>query len=256
MSSEPACRDRFGQRLRPERRPEPPQHLLPARRSLLSHSTWSGAGGTSDSHHILSYACKQSRHSNSVIRCSAIQWDENRKQWPRTLNSSSVIHVSTSLTSPPPPPVQLEHAKRVCWFCFYFKSITAEGASRASGQGWGMLNKSRGGGAGGILAALDKKSPALAPLLSHTSSPPVPAFLTQLPTVMDDDMCHIKSTCINRGSASSMLAWLNRRSELRGDMWHLRHSNPPEPPQRWWGEDLKLPGWKGGRLQWGSGQQV
>lgn len=88
-----------------------------------------------------------------------------------------------------------------------------------------MLNKSRGG-AGGILAALDKKSPALAPPLSHQL--PVPAFLTQLPAVMDDDMCHIKSTCIHRGSASSMLAcfWLNRRSELRGDMWHLRHSNP------------------------------
>lgn len=152
---------------------------------------------------------------------------KNRKQWPRTLNSSSVIHVSTSLTSP--PSAAWARQARVL-VLFYFKSITAEGASRASGQGWGMLNKSRGGGAGGILAALDKKSPALAPLLSHTSSPPVPAFLTQLPTVMDDDMCHIKSTCINRGSASSMLAWLNRRSELRGDMWHLRHSNPPRTP--------------------------
>ncbi|KAK5848901.1 hypothetical protein PBY51_008587 [Eleginops maclovinus] len=88
-----------------------------------------------------------------------------------------------------------------------------------------MLNKSREG-AGGILAALDKKSPALAPPLSHQL--PIPTFLTQPPTAMDDDMCHIKSTCIHRGSASSMLAgfWLNRRSELRGDMWHLRHSNP------------------------------
>lgn len=179
---------------------------------------------------------------------------KNRKQWPRTLNSSSVIHVSTSLTSP--PSAAWARQARVL-VLFYFKSITAEGASRASGQGWGMLNKSRGGGAGGILAALDKKSPALAPLLSHTSSPPVPAFLTQLPTVMDDDMCHIKSTCINRGSASSMLAWLNRRSELRGDMWHLRHSNPPPNPSRGYGgEDLKLPGWKRGHLQRGSGQQV
>ena len=118
MSSEPACRDRFGQRLRPERRPEPPRHLLPARRSLLSHSTWSGAGGTSDSHHILSYACKQSRHSNSVIRCSAIQWDENRKQWPRTLNSSSVIHVSTSLTSPPLPQCSLSTPSACAGFVF------------------------------------------------------------------------------------------------------------------------------------------
>lgn len=118
-------------------------------------------------------------------------------------------------------------------------------------SGWGMLNKSRGG-AGGILAALDKKSLALGPP-SLTHQLPTPAFLTQLPTVMDDDMCHIKSTCIHRGSASSMLAcfWLNRRSELRGDMWHLRHSNPPR--EEGWGgfEAARL---ERGRLQWGSRQ--
>lgn len=82
-------------------------------------------------------------------------------------------------------------------------------------------------GAGGILAALDKRVRPWPPPLSHQL--PTPAFLTQLPTVVDDDMCHIKSTCIHRGSASSMLAcsWLNRRSELKGDdMWYLRHSNP------------------------------
>lgn len=99
-------------------------------------------------------------------------------------------------------------------------------------------------GAGGILAALDKECPALGPPLSHQL--PGPALLTQLPTVMDDDMCHIKSTCVHRGSASSMLVCfcLNRRSELRGDMWHLRHSNPPDTRRGEGGMNWKLPKWK------------
>lgn len=71
------------------------------------------------------------------------------------------------------PLVQLVHAKRVCWFVFY-PSLLREGR----GLGGGMLNKSREG-AGGILAALDKKSPALAPSLSHQL--PIPAFFYPAP---------------------------------------------------------------------------
>lgn len=71
-----------------------------------------------------------------------------------------------------------------------------------------MLTKSRRG-AEGILAALDKREESgPIPPFFHTSYPlpKSPAFLTQLPAVMNDDMCHIKSTCIHRGSASSVLA--------------------------------------------------
>lgn len=184
---------------------------------------WSG--GTSDSHHILSYACKQSCYSNSVIKCSAFQWDENRKPWPSTLKSSSLIHVSSSLTSP--PSAAWARQVRVLVFIHHCR-----GRVEGFWSGWGMLNESRGG-AGGILAALDIKSLALAPPLSHQLA--IPAFLTQLPTVMDDDMCHIKSTCIHRGSASSMPAcfWLNRRSELRGRYVALEALYPPH--QEGWG---------------------
>lgn len=167
-------------------------------------------GGTSDSHHILSCACKQSCYSNSVIKCCEIQWDENRKQWPSTLNSSSVIHVCSSLTSPP----SAAWACQACVLVFCYPSVLREG--RGLLVRVGDVEKVQRGGWRDFSCPRQKES-VPGPPLSHTSSPS-PAFLTQLPAVMDDDMCHIKSTCIHRGSASSMLAcfWLNRRSELRG----------------------------------------
>lgn len=120
-----------------------------------------------------------------------------------------------------------------------------------------MLYKSRVGGGWRDFSCPGQKASGPEPPVSHTSSP-VPAFLTQLPTVMDDDMCHITSTCIHRGSASSMLAcfWLNRRSELRGDMWHLRHSNLPLTYAGVRGDDLKLPGWKGDTSNEGPGSML
>lgn len=211
--------------------------------------------GTSDSHHIHSYACKQGRYSKSVIKCSTIQWDENRKQQPSTLDSSSVIHVSSSLTNPTECSLNMPS---MCAGLFIYPSLLREGRGllvRGLGAVWRVQKKK---GAGGILAALDAKSPALAPSLpSLNISCPVPAFLTQLPAVMDDDMCHITATCINSGSVSSMLAcfWMDRRSGPRGDMWHLRHSNW-SPFLPWaglgWG-DLKLPGWIGETSSEGPG---
>lgn len=67
-------------------------------------------------------------------------------------------------------------------------------------------------GARGILAALDKRArPWLPP---PPAGSPDPAFLTQLPTVTDDDMYHITSTCIRRGSASGTPAC----SRLKGGL--------------------------------------
>lgn len=97
-------------------------------RQPLSSRTQSKVGATSHSYRIHSYACKQSRYSNSVIKCSTIQWDENRKQWPSTLNSSSLVHVSSSLTSPP----SAAWACQACVLvCFFYPSLL--------GEGWGLL---------------------------------------------------------------------------------------------------------------------
>lgn len=61
-------------------------------------------------------------------------------------------------------------------------------------------------------------SPCLPSSFSH---PFPPAFLTQLPTVMDDDMCHIATTCVHRVGGWAGRRRPNRRSELSAaDMWH------------------------------------
>lgn len=132
----------------------------------------------------------------------------------------------SSLASPPPQ-VQLKCTKHVCWFfCLFFFSFSflflffllkihhcsrsVEGF-RSGSKGGDALKVQRevvGGVARGILAALDKKvvrpwlppPPPHTPNLSHLPLPSqIPAFLTQLPAVMDDDMCHITSTCAHRG---------------------------------------------------------
>lgn len=149
-----------------------------------------------------------------------------------TLISSCVIQVYVLLLALPPFFVRLEHAERVCWL-----STTEEGGLRASGQGdvgrglgggW-VLNKSRGWEEGGgwrdFSCPGHKESgpgPPSSTGLSRTSStpsPPLPQHIPALPypqhpTVMDDDMCHIKSTCIHRGSASSMLACFLAEQEV------------------------------------------
>lgn len=164
VSGEPACCDRFGQRLRPEQHLKLPRHLFQLTVDRSAPEPGVKWGYVRQPSRPFIYACKQSRYSNSVIKCSAIQWDENRKQWPSTLN----LHLWSMFPHLSLAPCSAAWAHQACVLvCLFVFIHHCWGRVEGFWSGWGMLYKSRVGGAGGILAALDKKSPALAPRLSH-----------------------------------------------------------------------------------------
>lgn len=139
------------------------------------------------------------------------------------------------------PLVQLEHAKRVCWFCIHH----CWGKVEVFWSGSEMLNKSRGGGWRDFSCPGQEVRPwpprSFTPaLLSLPSLPSSPWWWMMICVTLS-------LPASTGGSASSMLAcfWLNRRSELTGDMWHLRHSNPRTSRE---GGGGGLPGWKKGHL--------
>lgn len=139
-----------------------------------------------------------------------------------------------------------------------FDPSLPEGGLRASGQGRGGGHTSlRVGGGQRDFSCPGQKCPALdAPSSRPSRRLPGPSLPYTPPTATDDDMCHITSTCIRRGSASNTPACsrLNGRWELKGDMWHLRHSSPAFSEKR--GQGFATAGWESGRLRQGSGWRV